>query len=329
MDSEQNNNDQENIEIEQSENNGQNISCPNCKKKSSTDNKFCVNCGAKLTSKQAKFSKKQVAILISLISLIPILGYLASTGALQFQSDSGIFSNLLGKFKMPSCESEEVKSDVADIFEQNNLWYKDLEPDSISGIYLKYPAVSSYDKDIQKYSCTGTVVMTSKAEGFVPKNLEYNMNVIESIFLPEDQNVFFFKKYRGAYSTKDNIGYYQFNQYHTYLCPVEYTIQKSEGSILVKASYCTETESNYTLFGGYRESKVSGGEFKDVTIDNYSHWNIKKKKHEEYLAKQAEKERQDELEQQKQEKLRQEGIRLKERAVNAQQNGIEENLLRE
>lgn len=120
-----------------------------------------------------------------------------------------------------NCEDTSVKNLVIEIFKEHNEYYKDIDKNSISEISLRYPASSSYDRDIDKYFCTGTIVMKSAASGFLPTSYDY---------------------YANKYLNKSYANFYELYKYDTFELNLDYDSQISEGQTLVHAA-------------------VSGGEF--------------------------------------------------------------------
>lgn len=114
--------------------------------------------------------------------------------------------------KARNCEDNEVKNLVIEIFKENNEDYKNIDKSSISSLTLLYPAASNYDKNIDKYSCTGTIVMTSSS-GFLPTTYTNDNSYYNKI-----------KNYTKNITTFDMLK-----------TNVEYSSQISEGNTLVQS----------------------------------------------------------------------------------------------
>lgn len=137
------------------------------------------------------------------------------TSACTINDNSNIVSNNPIFREAKTCENDEVKNLVIEIFKEHNQYYKDIDKSSINNITLMYPAASSYDKDIDKYSCTGTIIMTS-ANGFLPISYDYENNYYSMIGHSFDKTP--------TIKTYDILKTY-----------MEYDSQISEGQILVQA----------------------------------------------------------------------------------------------
>lgn len=111
-----------------------------------------------------------------------------------------------------SCESENVKNIVINIFKENNNYYKDINLNTISDIKLIYPATQSFDSSIGKYNCTGNIVMKSDGVAFAPTEQNNNNEYYHIV-----------KSYN-----KYLIGY------DTYEINIRYSAQMSEGNLLVQ-----------------------------------------------------------------------------------------------
>lgn len=189
--------------IEQNQNESNNFEnnikiCPNCGTKNKLNNKFCQNCGI-------NFKKNNFGCYLFIGGIVTLCIL-----SIFFLSD---FITLIPRAK--NCEDSEVKDLVIELFKQNDLYYKDIDPSTISSIYIQYPAVTSYDKDIDKYFCDGQLVMESY-EGFRPTNYEFFANS----YFAKTTNPF------DATLTK----------YTKYVCPLNYSSQISEGTTLVSSS---------------------------------------------------------------------------------------------
>ena len=113
-----------------------------------------------------------------------------------------------------SCESDEAKSIVINIFQENDTYYKYIDKNSIAALELKYPAAENYDSNIDKYECTGTIVMSANGLGFIPSEQNYDNNY-----------------YKRVHSYSEYLIGYDRYEIH-----VRYSVQMSEGQLLVKVS---------------------------------------------------------------------------------------------
>lgn len=135
--------------------------------------------------------------------------------------------------KAENCEASNVKDIVIDIVKKNDYFYNDIDPDTISTVYLRYPAVTGYEKDIDKYHCTGQFVVESVYGGFKP--------------LVNDYKNHYYSKFHSYYDLYDD----KLTRNTTYVCDVKYSSQLSEGSTLVESTYCSSG-------GGWYDSGKSG-----------------------------------------------------------------------
>ena len=191
--------------------------CPRCNHKIDENYAYCSKCGCSLNKNNTKnnsFVDIAFQIITSLI-IVGILIFIISTMISYNNNSSNLeFSPKLNKSK--NCEDSTVKNLVIEIFKENNEYYLDIDKTSIADITLIYPATSSYDSTIDKYSCTGIITMTSTSSGFLPKkydtdNLYYN-------------HIYSFSNYGQLY------------KYTKYKQNVSYDSQISEGNTLVSAS---------------------------------------------------------------------------------------------
>lgn len=123
--------------------------------------------------------------------------------------------------KAPDCEAQTVKDLVISIAKKNDYFYKDIDSGSISKIYLRYPASTGYEKDIDKHHCTGQFVIESTYGGFKPAVNEYTNHYYNK-----------FHSYLNLY--EDNL-----TKNTIYICDVKYSSQLSEGQTLVESTYCS------------------------------------------------------------------------------------------
>lgn len=195
------------IEQSENENSEKNIKiCPNCGKQNDLNSKFCKNCGFNL--KQIKEKKKNLSCII--LIFITIIASIICLSFLFLLSDFIAF-----KPKAKNCEDSEVMDLVIELFKRNDRYFKDIDPSTISSIYIQYPAVTSYDKEIDKYFCEGHLVMESY-EGFRPTEYDYF------------SNSYYIKTNHPLDTT--------FTKYTKYVCPLDYSSQISEGTTLVSSS---------------------------------------------------------------------------------------------
>lgn len=230
-------------------------SCPNCGAEILDDAKFCTSCGYNLenldlkgdkskntgsiennsaqednirdnemfksrefmhTQEDFKANRKNNISKILLIGLIGII-FVSLIIPLLRNIIPQLHNNIEESFKpkASNCEASATKDLVIQIFRDNNEYYKDIDPSSISSIELIYPAVTAYDKELDKYSCTGTLVMKSNKNGFIPSSFEYG----------------------NKYYDKINNNWYDYKtleKYTKYEVQLKYDTQISEGSLLVQ-----------------------------------------------------------------------------------------------
>jgi hypothetical protein len=135
--------------------------------------------------------------------------------------DSPIFIN---SNKAKNCEDPTIKNMVIEIFKENSQYYASIDKNSIADITLLYPASLEYDKEIDRYSCSGTIEMKSGANGFKP-------------ILYDTKNEY----YSLIYNFWDNT----LKEYTHYKTDVKYYSQISEGQILVQST------TNYDYVGNF------------------------------------------------------------------------------
>ncbi len=204
--------------------------CPECGKECELEQSFCTACGYKfdadkiddnLKNKQSvnKTSIVIVSVLLFVFIAIIVIAFFVYYGSTPLEED---------KVSAPDCEAEEVKELVVSIFNENNEYIKAIDKSSIAEIILRFPAVSGYDKSIDKYFCTGEVVVKSNSTGFLPLTMEYDNK--------------YYSKIAHDYYYDSSENYWE--RYTTYVVPVEYTSQISEGSTLVSL----KQKNNYGKF---------------------------------------------------------------------------------
>lgn len=192
--------------VEQSENNNseKNIKiCPNCGNQNDLNSKFCKNCGFELKQNNKKIKNIGCMIFLFIVTIVLAIFIFLPSDFITFEP------------KAKNCEDSEVMDLVIELFKRNDRYFKDIDPDSISSIYIQYPAVTSYDKEIDKYFCDGHLVMESY-EGFRPTEYDYF------------SNSYYIKTNHPLDTT--------FTKYTKYVCPVNYSSQISEGTTLVSSS---------------------------------------------------------------------------------------------
>ena len=226
--------------------------CPNCGKKFNTDNQnFCTNCGYKLDSNKLniehsdknsnsndteqklienssnsdipKKNNNTINILKILLICFVITLLVLLLVSFVFNVVPNLNTNVqdLWKPKAANCEATNTKDLVLQIFRDNNEYYNAIDPLSIASIELEYPAVTSYDKELDKYSCTGTIIMKSNENGFIPTLYDYN----------------------NKYYKKINNNWYNYEtleKFTTYEVQNKYNTQISENNLLVQSKEINE-----------------------------------------------------------------------------------------
>ncbi len=150
-----------------------------------------------------------IGFIIIIITTMLLIKNVSDTSNINSLSNSYI----VGRAK--NCENTEVKNLVISIFKEYNEYYRDINKNSITEIALIYPAISSYDKDIDKYYCTGTIVMKSIPSGFKPVLYDYSNEY---------------------YRRSRSDDYKKLYKFDTYELNIEYESQISEGETLVRAN---------------------------------------------------------------------------------------------
>ena len=219
-----------------------NINCPNCGSTVSSEDSFCINCGAVLkrnvtsnnNSEQNQSNSDDVDVLkiflsgflkiALIICLVIFIFYLF----ILFRKDISYINDINNNYPRPStfinkarnCEDSTVKDLVIQIFKENDATYLKVKPETVASVYLKYPAAISYDSSVDKYTCSGTVVVNAVKNGF-----RYDYDFMGLVT----------KDLGYTYDSEDYTKEYN---YAGYECQVDYTSQISEGKILVSASSC-------------------------------------------------------------------------------------------
>lgn len=208
--------------------------CPKCNNENNSDALFCNRCGYNFKQTGIKNDDKNnfgcnlariiVNICIGLIILFTLLGYLGKQASYNLEDISNKpLSNLF--LKAHSCESDDVKNLAVQIFKENNNYYKAIESNSINQVYLRYPANVSYDSSVDRYECSGTIVMTSS-------------NIFKPLLYEYSNSYYSTAKHHSSELDADIL-----KGYNTYTCNIEYTSQISEGNVLVSSSSCSFNEN--------------------------------------------------------------------------------------
>ena len=206
--------------------------CPNCGKEVEENQKYCSNCGYCLLEEEERQDKEtnkenKSSGLFDILIPIIVIGLILTGLFLSFmKSDevSNFFKNdSLEPPKAENCESKLVTDLAVSIFEENDYYFKLLEPYSISDVYLKYPQEESYDSSTDKYTCSGTIVVTAQEEGFLPL---------------ENDNDYYKKTFYLKWNDDKTKLLSVLKKYNQYTCKIEYTSQISEGQTLVNSSFC-------------------------------------------------------------------------------------------
>ena len=214
------------------------MKCSNCGNELNGNEKFCANCGNKIGANLPKnnlfenFSKIiygliALGILGIIISLLPSL---SSNNSSSGKNELNSIRNNLSYGRAKNCEDIDVKNQAISIFKQHDEYYKDIDKSSIADIELKFPASQSYDSSIDKYECTGVIVMNTKGTGFIP-----------SVYSFDNKYFYFAHKY-------DNEQYLK--GYDTYKLNIRYSSQMSEGRTLVQIpTYDLSTRGQFSCEG--------------------------------------------------------------------------------
>lgn len=252
--------------------------CPKCGNLCNVGAKFCTSCGTAFQQMQGNTdTTKQDITYTAYQSLMWIAGIIIAIGGFYviFEAvfkENNIDLTTIAPKKAPNCEAQEVKDLAMQIFKENDYYYKLFAPSTISDVSLIYPAASSYDSEIDKYSCTGTIVVKAANNGFKPA---------------KDDNAF--ASLIHNYKWVDSAGTYAdvYTKYTKYTCRVQYTSQLSEDQTLVTSSYCgsgtlfdSNTNGEFSCEGECTEHVVTPNmpkeepqkeSYKNTSTTNYNH----------------------------------------------------------
>ena len=228
------------------------MKCNKCGYKFNDDVRFCTNCGNKLSKNKKQFNSvaekiqslkvilenlentiffgKYRFIYVGIIVILIVIFLICLLSTINFTE---IFKEITTT-KALNCEDETIKDLVISIAKDNDYFYKDISADTISNVYIKYPAVTKYEQDIDRYHCTGQFVVESVYGGFKPTLNEYKNH--------------YYNKFHRFGNTYNEI---MITKNTKYVCNVEYTSQVSEGKSLVRSTYCSSG-------GGWFESGNQG-----------------------------------------------------------------------
>lgn len=214
--------------------------CPACGAMTDISEVYCSNCGYFLKESHAEenLNKEQLKLennnslferLANSKDFYPIcLGIIIFTMLIALIS--GLCTTNIPELikekttpKAPDCEAQTVKDLVISIVKKNDYFFKYIDPGTISKIYLRYPASTGYEKDIDKHHCTGQFVIESTYGGFKPTVNEYTNHYYNK-----------FHSYLNLYEDK-------LTKNTTYICDVKYSSQLSEGQTLVESTYCSSS----------------------------------------------------------------------------------------
>lgn len=219
------------------------MNCPNCGKELNENINFCPDCGTKVNETECEseinhvkndyqfprsavistavfFIIAVVVVFLILNSKSDSLNINTPTSNENEAETTSRFNNHFNLNKAKNCEHEDVKNLAINIYKQNDYYYKYIDETSIDSIFLRSPVATSYDSNIDKYSCKGVIVLQSK-RGFKP--IEYGYG-----------NKFY--SLAGYNYTSDNVP--AIKKAIEIRCPITYTSQISEGSTTVYSSYC-------------------------------------------------------------------------------------------
>lgn len=190
--------------------------CNKCLHENEENALYCIKCGNKLNNNHSyNHSTNSIGcgsiislIFIALVVFLFVVIFIDSTDDMSISPSVSHFIN-----RAKSCEDSEVKNLVLQIFKENNRYYKSINKNSIKSLSLIYPAASRYDKDVDKYYCTGTIIMEANPSGFLPNLYDYS-----------NDYYYLIHRYSGLI------------KYSTYKLNVEYESQISEGNTLVRST---------------------------------------------------------------------------------------------
>ncbi len=170
--------------------------CPYCGEEIKSSAIKCKHCGEMLNkdekisfnlSKKALFNVLPIALIViaAIITLIFIINHNS----------------------LPKCDSTVAENQIKKIYENKSLIYEDYR-NEIDHLSLEYPKTDSYDKDIQKYTCSGVLNFHAK----------------------EDSDGFLYVSPWGVLDSDSKFSIIK--------CPIKYAITKSRGDVLVETTLC-------------------------------------------------------------------------------------------
>ena len=146
------------------------------------------------------FMDKKFTVLLSALVLIFVF--------------SGIVAFFILKQSTPKCDSKYAEDTVLSIYEEQSFLYNSYK-EYIDHISLDFPQATSYDKNIEKYTCEGIITFHAKenSEGFQYVNPWGNID-------------------SGA-------------KYSQIECPITYTIAKSRDEFVIQSTLCNWGDISY------------------------------------------------------------------------------------
>lgn len=183
------------------------INCPYCSERIKKNAQKCKHCNEWLNKKTPKH--KSVVILL-LISSVIILAAILLLRSYTIQGDSGYEGPPYEvSSSVPDCSDQSTVYKVLETVKESNYYNSELIPESIASAYLKNTRATDYNENIQKYTCSGDIVLESSNQGFLLRDLT--------------GHPFIYKK-EGSIP-------------HTYICSVYYDSQFIDGNLQGIAVY--------------------------------------------------------------------------------------------